>query len=178
MGYAVFWIFYHSYIAFKHESNLPLSRNEQKLSRITLFLVQLLPVILCVFMIFGFGSDDADKSGELSRFVTEKFLSIVNKVMGFEWTAEHIHNSVADYEGYVRTGAHFVEFGLFTFFTFVFLYCRGIRNSVSSLITFPLAAGLAAEPLTHEEVQAAADQASRRFAELIDGVIRETGGSL
>ena len=143
IGYGVFWIFYHSYIAFKHESNLPLSKNEQKLSRITLFIVQLLPVILCVLMIFGFGSDDADKSGELSRFVTEKFLYIVNKVMGLEWTAERIHNSVADYEGYVRTGAHFAEFGIFSFFTFVFLYCRGIRNSLSSVITFIAAALLA-----------------------------------
>ncbi|MCR4806333.1 MAG: VanZ family protein [Lachnospiraceae bacterium] len=142
-GYAVFWLCYHSYIAFKHESNLPLSRNEQKLSRITLFIVQLLPVILCIFLIFGFGSDDADKSGELSRFVTEKFLYIINKVMGLEWTAEKIHNSVEDYEVYVRTGAHFAEFGLFSLFTFVFLYCRGIRNRTSSLITLA-AAGIIA----------------------------------
>jgi glycopeptide antibiotics resistance protein len=142
-GYTVFWLSYHSYIAFKHESNLPLSRNEQKLSRITLFVVQFLPVLLCVLLIFGFGSDDADKSGELSRFVTEKLLYVINKIMGFEWTAEKIHNSVPDYEAYVRTGAHFVEFGLFSFFTFVFLYCRGIRNRTSSLITLILAGTLA-----------------------------------
>ncbi|HCM91750.1 MAG TPA: hypothetical protein DIS78_04195 [Lachnospiraceae bacterium] len=143
VGYAFFWRSYHSYIAFKHESNLPLSKNEQKLSRITLFVVQLLPVILCVLLIFGFGSDDADKSGELSRFVTEKLLYIFNKVMGLEWTAERIRNSVPDYEGYVRTGAHFAEFGLFSFFTFVFLYCRGIRNRISSLITLLISVFLA-----------------------------------
>ena len=143
VGYAFFWRSYHSYIAFKHESNLPLSKNEQKLSRIALFVVQLLPVILCVLLIFGFGSDNADKSGELSRFVTEKLLYIINKVMGLEWTAERIHNSVPDYESYVRTGAHFAEFGLFSFFTFVFFYCRGIRNRTSSLITFILSAAVA-----------------------------------
>ena len=143
LGYVVFWFGYHSYIAFKHESNLPLSKNEQKLSNIMLFIVQLLPVILCIFLIFGFGSDDADKSGELSRFVTEKFLIIWNKIMGLEWTADRIRASVADYEGYVRTGAHFAEFGLFAFFCFVFLYCRGIRNRVSSLITIMLAGTIA-----------------------------------
>ncbi len=142
-GFAVFWLIYHSYIAFKHETNLPLSRNEQKLSRITLFAVQLLPVILCVLLIFGFGSDDADKSGELSRFVTEKLLYIINKIMGLEWTAERIHNSVQDYEAYVRTGAHFAEFGLFALFAFVFFYCRGIRNGTASLITLALSGTLA-----------------------------------
>ena len=163
-GYIVFWLIYHSYIAFKHESNLPLSKNEQKLSRITLFAVQLLPVVLCVLLIFGFGSEDADKSGELSRFVTEKFLYIVNKVMGLEWTAEKIHNSVADYENYVRTGAHFAEFGLFSFFTFVFFYCRGIRNRISSLITLALAGILAA---TDEINQGFKDGRSRSLSDVM-----------
>ncbi len=136
LGYIVFWFIHHSYIAFKHQSQLPLSRHEQQLSRISLFIVQLMPVILCVILIFGFGNEDADRSGELSRFVTEKLLYIVNKIMGLEWTAEKIQNSVADYENYVRTGAHFAEFGLFTFFTFVFLYCRRLNKRICFFVTF------------------------------------------
>ena len=135
-GYTVFWFIHHSYIAFKHQSQLPLSRHEQQLSRISLFVVQLLPVVLCVMLIFGFGNDDADRSAELSRFVTEKLLYIINKVLGLEWTAEKIQNSVPEYERYVRTGAHFAEFGLFTFFTFVFFYCRRLRKRVCFFLTF------------------------------------------
>ena len=142
-GYIVFWFIHHSYIAFKHQSQLPLSKHEQQLSRISLFIVQLMPVILCVIMIFGFGSDNADRSGELSRFVTEKMLYIVNKILGLKWTAEKIQNSVDDYENYVRTGAHFAEFGLFTFFTFVFLYCRRLKKRTCFFLTFALTLMLA-----------------------------------
>lgn len=138
LGYIIFWFIHHSYIAFKHQSQLPLSKHEQQLSRISLFIVQLMPVILCVILIFGFGNEDADRSGELSRFVTEKMLYIVNKILGLEWTAEKIQNSVADYEGYVRAGAHFAEFGLFTFFTFVFLYCRRLKKRTCFFLTFVL----------------------------------------
>ncbi|MBR4719498.1 MAG: VanZ family protein [Lachnospiraceae bacterium] len=143
MGYIVFWLIYHSYIAFKHESQLPLSRHEQQINRITLFVIQLLPVILSIMLILGFGNDNADQSGELSKFVTEKLLYIVNKLLGFGWTAEKIQNLVPEYEIYVRKGAHFTEFGLLTFFTFVFLYCRRLRNSIAFIFSFILAAMIA-----------------------------------
>lgn len=143
LGYMVFWAIYHSYIAFKHESQLPLSAHEQKMNRITLFAIQLLPVLLCIMLIYGFGSDNADQSGELSRFVTEKLLYVVNKVMRYNWTAEKIEKMVPLYEGYVRKGAHFTEFGMLTLFSFVFLYCRRMKNVFSFLISFILAASLA-----------------------------------
>lgn len=136
IGYIVFWVIYHSYIAFKHESQLPLSRHEQQLNRVTLFMIQLLPVILTIMLIIGFGNDNADESGDLSRFVTEKLLYIVNKLLGLGWTAEKIQKSVPVYEIYVRKGAHFAEFGLLTFFTFVFLYCRRLRNSIAFILSF------------------------------------------
>lgn len=139
LGYIVFWAIYHSYIAFKHESQLPLSRNEQRLNRITLFIIQLLPVILMIMLIFGFGSENADNSGALSAFVTEKLLYVVNKLMRFGWTAEKIQKSVPVYEGFVRKGAHFAEFGVLTMFTFVFLYCRRLRNIFSFILSFLLA---------------------------------------
>ena len=150
IGYIVFMAIYHSYIAFKHESQLPLSRNEQKANRITLFIVQLLPVILMIMLIFGFGSDDADHSGALSSFVTEKLLYIVNKVLKFGWTAEKIEKSVPIYEGYVRKGAHFAEFGVLTMFSFVFLYCRRIINSLAFVFSFLLSAALAMADEYHQ----------------------------
>jgi VanZ family protein len=150
LGFMVFWAIYHSYIAFKHESQLPLSVHEQKLNRITLLAIQLLPVILCIMLIYGFGSDDADQSGELSRFVTEKLLYIVNKVMRYNWTAEKIGKMVPLYEGYVRKCAHFTEYGMLTLFSFVFLYCRRMKNIFSFLISFLLAAILAVVDEIHQ----------------------------
>ena len=143
IGYAGFWVVYHSYIAFKHESQLPLSRNEQKINRVTLFIIQLLPVILMVMLIIGLGNDNADQSKMLSKFVTEKMLYILNKLFGWGWTAEKIEKSVPLYEGYVRKGAHFTEFSLLTFFSFVFLYCRRISNSLAFILSFALAAAIA-----------------------------------
>ncbi|MCR5357708.1 MAG: VanZ family protein [Lachnospiraceae bacterium] len=136
VGYVVFWIAYHSYIAVKHETQIPLSRHEQQLNRITLFIIQLLPVVLLVLMIIGFGSDDALKSAELSKFVTEKLLYIVNKVFNLKWTAQKIEESVPVYEGAVRKGAHLTEFALLTLFTFVFLYCRKLKGRTARIITF------------------------------------------
>lgn len=143
LGYIVFWIGYKSFIAVKHESKLPLSRHEQQLNRFTLFAIQLLPVILVVMMIFSFGNDDAGQSGELSRFVTEKLLYTVNKLFNLKWTAEKIQNSVPLYEGAVRKGAHLFEFALLTFFTFVFFYCRRIKNSYAFILTFAFSAVIA-----------------------------------
>ena len=143
IGFTAFWFVYKSYIAVKHESKLPLSKHEQQLNRVTLFAIQLLPVVLIIIMIFGFGSDDADSSGELSSFVTEKLLYVINKLFALKWTAEKIHNSVPLYEGVVRRGAHITEFALLTFFTFVFLYCRKIKNSLAFILTFVFAAVIA-----------------------------------
>ncbi|MBR5407507.1 MAG: VanZ family protein [Lachnospiraceae bacterium] len=136
LGYMVFWIAYHSYIAVKHETQIPLSRHEQQLNRITLFLIQLLPIVLLVLMILGFGNDDALKSAELSSFVTEKLLYIVNKLLNLKWTAQKIEESVPVYEGAVRKGAHITEFALLTLFTFVFLYCRKLKGRTARIITF------------------------------------------
>ena len=48
----------------------------------------------------------------------------------------------------------------------------GMRTLGISLIT-NMAAGILDQPLSHEEVQAAADMAAARFSALIDGIIRE-----
>ena len=143
MGYAVFWIIHHSYIAVKHETQIPRSKHEQQINRITLFAIQLLPVVLVVMMIFGFGSDTADKSTELSRFVTEKLLYVVNKLLDMKWTAEKIHNAVPVYEGAVRKGAHITEYAMLTFFSFVFWYCRKIKNSMAFILSFAFSAFIA-----------------------------------
>jgi VanZ family protein len=143
LGYMAFWVVYKSYIAVKHETKLPLSRHEQQLNRMTLFAIQLLPVILVVMLIFGFGSDDADRSSELSMFITEKLLYVINKILNLKWTAEKIHNAVPLYEGAVRKGAHITEFAMLTFFTFVFLYCRKIKNSLAFIFTFVFTAVIA-----------------------------------
>lgn len=50
----------------------------------------------------------------------------------------------------------------------------GMRVAGISLIANP-AAGMTASPLSHEEVQAAADQAARRFEELITSIITAIG---
>lgn len=143
LGYMVFWLVHKSYIAVKHETKLPLGRHEQQLNRVTLFAVQLLPVVLIIMMIFGFGSDDADRSAELSRFITEKILYIINKLFNLKWTAEKIQKAVPVYEGVVRKGAHITEFALLTFFTFVFWYCRKIKNSLAFIFTFCFTAVIA-----------------------------------
>ena len=108
-----------------------------------MFAVQLLPVVLIIMMIFGFGSDDADRSAELSRFITEKILYIINKLFNLKWTAEKIQKAVPVYEGVVRKGAHITEFALLTFFTFVFWYCRKIKNSLAFIFTFCFTAVIA-----------------------------------
>ena len=136
IGYMAFWVIYHSYIAFKHESMIPLSRHEQQINRVTLFIIQLLPVVLLIMMILGFGNEDAAHSSRLSSFVTEKLLYIVNKIMNLKWTAEKIEKSVPVYEGAVRKGAHITEFALLTLFSFVFLYCRRIKGRLVFGITF------------------------------------------
>ena len=51
----------------------------------------------------------------------------------------------------------------------------GMRVGGISLISNP-AAGLSKTPLTHEEVQEAADMASHKFSQLISSVIKEIGG--
>ena len=51
----------------------------------------------------------------------------------------------------------------------------GMRVGGISLISNP-AAGLSKTPLTHEEVQEAADMASHKFSQLISSIIKEIGG--
>ena len=136
IGYIVFSLIYHSYIAFKKESQIPLGRHEQQINRVTLFLIQLLPIILILMMIFRFSSDEGELSGELSMFTTEKLLYTVNKLFSLGMTKEKILNSVADFEGIVRKLAHMTEYAMLTFFTFVFLYCRRIRNNLAFIFTF------------------------------------------
>ena len=51
----------------------------------------------------------------------------------------------------------------------------GMRVGGISLISNP-AAGLSKTPLTHEEVQEAADMSSHKFSQLISSVIKEIGG--
>ncbi len=136
IGFLVFRAAYHSYIAVKHETKIPLSKHEQQLNRISLFIIQLLPVILLVIMIIEFGNDDAQRSSELSRFVTEKLLYIVNKLFGFKWTAQKIEESVPLYEGIVRKGAHLTEYALLALFTFVFLYCRRLKGALPYVSAF------------------------------------------
>ena len=51
----------------------------------------------------------------------------------------------------------------------------GMRVGGISLISNP-AAGLSKTPLTHEEVQEAADMASHKFSQLISSIINEIGG--
>ncbi len=136
IGYIVFAICYHSFIAIKRETKIPLNRHEIQINRVTLFVIQLLPVVLMVMLIFGFSSQNAEESGELCRFVTEKLLYIFNKLLRIGMTAEKIENSVVEYEGLVRKIAHMIEFSVLTFFTFAFWYCRKISNYLSFIFSF------------------------------------------
>ncbi len=149
-GYLIFWAVYHSYIGFKHESRIPLSRHEQRVNGVTLFIIQLLPVALLIIMILGLGNDNAQKSSELSEFVTEKLLYIVNKVFDLKWTAEKIEKSVPLYEGAVRKAAHITEYALLTFFGFVFLYCRRIKGRLVFAVTFLFCMAIAVTDEIHQ----------------------------
>ena len=53
LGYIVFSICYHSLIAIKRETKIPLNKHEVQINRVTLFLIQLLPVIFMICLIFS-----------------------------------------------------------------------------------------------------------------------------
>ena len=136
LGYMAFSVCYHSYIDIKKKTEIPLNKHEIQINRVTLFVIQLLPVILVTMMIFRFSGDNAEESSALSLFVTEKLLIVKNKILGTGLTAEKIYNLAVKREGTVRTLAHMIEYALLTVVTFVFIYCRRISNYLSYIITF------------------------------------------
>ncbi|MCR5734055.1 MAG: VanZ family protein [Lachnospiraceae bacterium] len=118
---------YHEYYAKRRDLI-----NVKKLDEVNLFLIQLLPILLVIQMIFKFSADTGDQSSELSRFVTEKLLSIISYIFdrGKETAIQGYDTGtdiVARWEPLVRKAAHVCEYALLGFFTYIFFYCRKLK---------------------------------------------------
>ncbi len=146
-GYLVFALFYDSLLAVKrrakeetllHLASHPEGYNNtwsRFFSRAALFGFQLLPMVIMLLIIFGFSSDTGEMSANLSDIVTEKIVYVINRVCSLDMTYEEMAATAADYEFYVRKGAHLTEYALLALSVSVFLYCRRLKAGWTFIVT-------------------------------------------
>ena len=119
------------------------SKSINRLNEVNLFIIQLLPLLLVIQMIFKFSADTGDESSVLSLFVTEKLISIYRFLSGKN-SADLISGTPAyagliiTLEPLVRKAAHVSEYAILGFFSFIFFYCRKIGIKLSVIISLCL----------------------------------------
>ena len=131
LGYMFFALFYYSFRALTH-------RVREKNSRENVFLiamVQLLPVLIMVLIIFSFSSEDGNESGAVSESLTEKMIICVDRALSLDMTDAQVDQVVDNLEKGIRKTAHMVEYALLALFTVVFLYCRKMKLMPAMLTT-------------------------------------------
>ncbi|MBE6682340.1 MAG: hypothetical protein E7600_08660 [Ruminococcaceae bacterium] len=86
--------------------------------RLAVFVTALLLAVLCMFLIYGFSSDNAVESTVQSHAVTEFLIRIFNP--DFEnMSAEVQERLISELDGVVRKAAHFTIYALLGFLTYI-----------------------------------------------------------
>ncbi len=68
-------------------------------------------LLLCLYLlIFGMSGQDGEKSGNLSRYFSEKCVELINSLSGRRWTAVFKAELAAYFEHPLRKMAHFGEY--------------------------------------------------------------------
>ncbi|MCR4740982.1 MAG: VanZ family protein [Lachnospiraceae bacterium] len=114
--------------------------NGQVLKNTCLFMIELLPVILSVFMIFGFSADTGDESSKLSLIVSEKLIGFLRRII-YRDTSSFDTGVITDpyaalrFEPLVRKAAHVFEYALLGLFSSVFLFFRKLKDRALMLFS-------------------------------------------
>ena len=141
LGYIIFVFLYYSKLRFEHRIrhgivDTPTAKGEDAINKYTLFAIQLLPVLLLLLTIFGFSSDDGETSTGMSLFVSQRIVLMLDSTFHLGLSDMGVSLSVLAWEPLIRNVAHFVEYAMLAFFTFVFLYCRKLKWIVPFVASF------------------------------------------
>ena len=114
-------------------------------------IVSLMAVIVVAVFIFGFSSQEGQKSGRLSRKVTEWLLDRFLPGFGEMPKAERMRN-IRHLEFYVRKTAHFSEYALLALTLVIYLHyiLEGRRPSTMALIAWILSSLYACTDELHQ----------------------------
>ncbi len=123
IGYMAFSLFYHSYRALTHR----VAEKDNKEHRFFVAMIQLLPILVMIMIIFNFSSEDGNESGTVSEILTEKLVICVDRACSLEMTDAEIAQAVIELENGIRKMAHMIEYALLALFSVIFLYCRKMK---------------------------------------------------
>ncbi len=123
MGYMAFSLIYHSFRALTHR----VREKDDGVNGFFAAMIQLLPILVMLAVIFGFSSETGDESGAISESLTDKIVICVDRVLSLDMTDEEIAQAVVDMENGIRKAAHMIEYALLALFVVVFLFCRRMQ---------------------------------------------------
>lgn len=87
------------------------NKSKRGLLRKSLFTGVILILLLMLYcMIFQFSAQDSEKSGSLSRMITEKLINFINSVSGAHWSDPKRAELAEYFEHPIRKMAHFAEY--------------------------------------------------------------------
>lgn len=131
LGYMTFSLFYHSFRALTHR----VKEKDDQANTFLVAMIQLLPILVMIMVIFGFSSEDGVESGSVSASLTEKMVICVDRALSLDMTDMEVSQAVTDLENGIRKTAHMIEYALLAFFVVIFLYCRKMKLLSAILIT-------------------------------------------
>lgn len=95
------------------------------------FLLKLLsfvPAIVIMYCIYSFSAQDGTASSSLSYEVSNKVISLTDRLLGLGLSAQQVLHAVSQIHHYIRKLAHFSEYFLLAVSIAIPLYVYGIRN--------------------------------------------------
>ena len=120
VGYVAFALFYYSYRALTHR----VREKDDQVNGFFVAMIQLLPILVMLSVIFSFSSENGDESGAISESLTGKLVICVDRALSLDMTDEEVELAVINLENGIRKCAHMIEYALLALFVVIFLYCR------------------------------------------------------
>lgn len=81
-----------------------------------------LPVIIMLFILFGFSGQDGNQSGGLSRKVASVLIDTADKINLIDVTDENRDGLIENMQTPIRKGAHMTEYAILSAFVYLALY--------------------------------------------------------